>query len=135
MQRQLTHHFQINRILSMKTLLTGVLSAAIITVAVLFFMEHIPQARQIKQDHPNLVIIVGLILVVLTWRAFHTILIVLGAILAPVPLWFLHASFRSSEHLIDGTKISGLYLSQTPVGHIMQMLGIEPRVYASEHRS
>lgn len=119
----------------MKTLLTGILSAAIITVAVLFFMEHIPQARQIKQDHPNLVIIVGLILVVLTWRALSTIFIVLGAILAPVPLWFLHAAFRSSEHLIDGTKVSGLCQAQTPMGHIMQMLGIEPRVYVSEYRS
>lgn len=115
----------------MKTLLTGVVSAMIIAVAALFFFEHIPQARQIKQNHPTLVIIAGIILIIVTWHAFHTILLVLAAALAPLPLCFLHAACRSSENLIDGSELTGDYFLNTPVGQIMQMLGLDP--HASLH--
>lgn len=110
----------------MKTLLTGIVSAAILTIAALFFFEHIPQARQIKQNHPTFVIICGVVLVVVTWHAVRTILVVLGIALVPVPLWFVHALFRSSDGLIDGNRMGGDYFLNTPVGQIMQMLGIEP---------
>lgn len=111
----------------MKTLLTGIVSAIVIILAILFFFEHIPQARQIKQNHPTLVICAGIILVIITWQALHTILLVVGAVLAPVPLWFLHASMRSTEGLVDGSQFGGDYFVNTPLGQIMQMVGIEPR--------
>ena len=38
-------------ILSMRTLLTGVVSAIILTIAGLFFFEHIPQARRLRACH------------------------------------------------------------------------------------
>lgn len=116
----------------MKTLLTGIVSALIIILAVLFFFEHIPQARQIKQNHPTLVIIGGVILIVLVWHALHTILLVVAAALASIPLWFLHASFRSINDLIDGTRMGGNYFKNTPFGQIMQMLGIEPEASLRE---
>lgn len=115
----------------MKTLLTGIVSAIVIILAILFFFEHIPQARQIKQNHPTLVIIGGIILVIVTWHALHTILLVVGAALAPVPFWFLHAALRSSDGLVDASQMGGNYFLNTPIGQIMQMFGIEPR--ASSH--
>lgn len=116
----------------MKTLLTGIVSALFLTLAVLFFFEHIPQARQIKQNHPTLVIIGGLVLIVLTWHALHTILLVVAAALSPVPLWFLHAAFRSANNLLDGSQMGGNDFTNTPIGQIMQMLGIEPKISAQE---
>ena len=121
-----------NRILSMKTLLTGVVSSIIIALAVLFFFEHIPQARQIKQNHPTLVIIAGIVLIIVAWHALHTILLVAGAFLAPVPLWFLHASLRSSSGLVSGSEMGGDSFVNTPIGQIMQMVGIEPRASSLE---
>lgn len=118
----------------MKTLLTGVVSAVIIVLAVLFFMEHIPQARQIKQNHPSVVIIAGIVLVFVTWHALHTILFVVAAAFAPVPMWVLHAAFRSTDKLLDGTtgQMGAEYFANTPIGQIMQMLGIEPRAVFQE---
>lgn len=113
------------RLLSMKTLLTGIVSSVIIVLAVLFFFEHIPQARQIKQNHPTLVIIGGILLIFVAWSAIHTILLVVAAAIGPIPLWFLHAAFRSSDHLLDGTQLKADSFANTPVGQIMQMLGIE----------
>lgn len=115
----------------MKTLLTGVVSAMVIGVAVLFFFEHLPQARQIKQNHPTLVIVAGIGLIITIWYALHTILIVIGALLAPLPLWLLHAAFRSTEGLI-GTEMGGNYFENTPVGQIMQMFGIDPQASLHE---
>lgn len=115
----------------MKTLLTGIVSAIIIILSILFFFEHIPQARQIKQNHPTFVIIGGIVLIIVAWHALHTILLVVGIALAPVPFWLLHAAMRSSDGLIDGTQLGGDYFVNTPVGQIMQMFGIEPR--ASTH--
>lgn len=106
----------------MKTLLTGIVSAIVLTVAALFFFEHIPQARKIKQEHPTVVIVCGIILIIVTWHALHTILVVAALALAPLPLWLLHASFRSTDGL-TGTNNS----AETPVGQIMQMLGIDPK--------
>lgn len=110
----------------MKTLLSGFVSAFIIVVAILFFFEHIPQARQIKQNHPTLVIIAGIALIIVTWNALHTILVIGAAALAPVPLCLAHAALRSADGLIDGTSAN--YYANTPIGQIMQMLGFEPRV-------
>lgn len=115
----------------MKTLLTGFVSAVIIVVACLFFFEHIPQARQIKQNHPTLVIVGGIALIVVTWHALHTILIIVAAALAPIPLCLLHATFRSSENLIDN-QMTGDYFVKTPVGQIMQILSIDPRASVHE---
>lgn len=111
----------------MKTLLTGIISAIVLILAALFFFEHIPQARYIKQNHPTLVIICGIVLIVVTWHALRTILLVVGIALSPVPLWFVHAAFRSSDGLIDGTQMGGDYFKNTPMGQVMQMLGIETR--------
>jgi len=111
----------------MKTLLSGFVSAIIIVVAILFFFEHLPQARQIKQNHPTVVIVAGIGLIVVAWHALHTILFIVAAALSPIPLWFLHAAARSSEGLLDGTELNGDYFARTPVGQIMQMVGIEPR--------
>lgn len=116
----------------MKTLLTGFISALIIVVAVLFFFERIPQARQIKQNHPTLVIIAGISLIIVTWQALNTILLVVAAALAPVPLWFIHAALRSSENLVDVSEMAGNYFLNTPMGQIMQMVGIEPRASVHE---
>lgn len=116
----------------MKTLLTGIVSAIVLIIAGLFFFEHIPQARQIKQDHPTMVIIAGIILIVVTWHALHTILLVVGAALSPIPFYLLHASLRSSEGLIDSNEMGGDYFINTPAGQLMQMLGIEPRASVSE---
>lgn len=116
----------------MKTLLTGIVSAIILTLAGLFFFEHIPQARQIKQNHPTVVIVLGIVLIIVTWHAMHTILMVLGAALSPLPFYLLHASIRSSEGLIDPSQMGGDYFVNTPVGQIMQAFGIEPRATVSE---
>lgn len=116
----------------MRTLLTGVLSALFIAVAILFFFEHIPQARQIKQNHPSLVIVAGIALIVVTWQALHTILFVMAALVAPVPLWFVHASCRSSDNLVESSQMDGDYFLKTPIGQIMQMVGIEARASQRE---
>lgn len=115
----------------MKTLLTGFVSAGTIVIAILFFFEHLPQARQIKQDHPTIVIVAGIVLVFVTWHALHTILLIIAAFLAPLPLCFLHAIFRSSENLID-SSMTGDYFVSTPVGQIMQILGIDPKATIHE---
>lgn len=127
-----TGQFTSNRILSMKTLLTGVVSSIVIAVAVLFFFEHIPLARQIKQNYPTLVIIGGVVLIIVTWYALHTILIVVGALMVPLPLWLLHAAFRSTNGLIDGQEMGGNYFTNTPAGQIMQMFGIDPKASTRE---
>lgn len=116
----------------MKTLLSGFVSALVIVVAILFFFEHIPQARQIKQNHPTWVIVGGIVLIVVTWHALHTILIIGAAALAPIPVWFVHAAFRSSDNLAEGDELGVDYFARTPIGQIMQILGIEPRASARE---
>lgn len=116
----------------MKTVLIGVVSSIAIAVAVLFFFEHIPLARQIKQNYPTLVIVGGVILIMITWYSLQTILLVVGAFIAPLPLWFLHASFRSTNGLVGATEMSGSYCINTPVGQIMQILGIDPQVSLRE---
>lgn len=116
----------------MKTLITGVISAVCIIVAALFFFEHIPQARQIKQNYPTAVIVSGIVLILITWHALKTILFFVAAAIAPFPVWFLHASLRSSEHLIDSSSMGGDYFARTPVGQLMQMFGIEPRAFTTE---
>lgn len=121
--RTLTPH----RILSMKTLLAGIVSAIVLIVAAMFFFEFIPQARQIKQDHPNIVIVCGIILIVVIWHAIHTILIIAAIGLTPLPLCLLHASLRKTDGLLDGKQIGGDDFINTPVGQIMQVLGIDPR--------
>lgn len=110
----------------MKTLLTGVVSATAIVVAVLFFFEHIPQARQIKQNYPTLVIIGGIALVFVAWHALHTILIVVAAAFVPLPLCLFHAATRSPDNLLSGTNLGKDSFINTPMGHIMQMVGIDP---------
>lgn len=115
----------------MRTLLTGISSAVVLVVALLFFFEHIPQARQIKQNHPSLVIIAGILLVVATWHALHTILFVIGAALVPVPICLLHAAFRSSDNLIAGNQ-GGNQLLSTPMGQFMQMFGLDPTATMAE---
>lgn len=116
----------------MKTLVTGVTSAVILVISILFFFEHIPQARQIKQNHPSLVIIAGILLVIATWHALHTILFVVAAALVPIPLCVLHATFRSSNNLASGEQLNNSYFLATPMGQLMQMFGMEPRASASE---
>jgi len=116
----------------MKTLLTGVVSAILLTVAGLFFFEHIPQARQIKQDHPTLVIISGVVLIIVGWQALNTILLVIGASLSPLPFYFIHAAARSSDGLIDSREMGGDYFVNTPLGQLMQIVGIEPRATVNE---
>lgn len=115
----------------MKTLLTGFISASVIVVAVLFFFEHIPHARQIKQNHPSVVIIAGIVLIFVTWKALHTILLIVAAFLAPLPICLLHALFRSSNFLIDGT-MTGDYFLSTPVAQIMQIFGVDPKPTQTE---
>lgn len=111
----------------MKTLLTGIISAIILIVASLFFFEHIPQARQIKQNHPTLVIVCGVVLIIVIWHALHTILLVAGIAFVPLPLWLLHAAFRRVDGLMDGSRMGGDQFVDTPVGQLMQMFGIDPR--------
>lgn len=116
----------------MRTLLTGVTSAVILVISILFFFEHIPQARQIKQNHPSLVIIAGILLVIATWHALHTILFVVAAGLAPIPLCLLHAAFRSSSNLVEGERLNQGYFLSTPMGQLMQMVGLDPVASSSE---
>lgn len=108
----------------MKTLLTGLVSALIIILGVLFFCEYIPQARMIKQNHPTLVIVIGVILMVVGWHALHTILLAASALLAPIPIVFIHASCRSSENLASGSKVD-LNQVNTPFGQILQIFGFD----------
>lgn len=108
----------------MKTLLTGLVSALIITLGVLFFCEYIPQARQIKQNHPTLVIVIGVILMVVGWHALHTILLTASALIAPLPVVLLHAACRSSANLASGSRVESNQVN-TPLGQILQMFGFD----------
>lgn len=111
----------------MRTLLTGMISAGCIILAILFFFEHLPRARQIKQNHPTLVIAGGILLIIVTWRALHTILWVVAAGLAPVPLWLLHGALRNTHNLMESSETRPDAFVATPMGQIMQILGLEPR--------
>lgn len=125
--------FTIFMILSMRTLLLGFICAGILILAVLFFLEYLPLARQIKQNHPNLVIAGGIALFIVTYHALSTILLIVGAALAPLPLWLLHATFRSSEGLIDNIQQEDReFFAHTPVGQVLQLLGFEPRATRHE---
>lgn len=115
----------------MKTLLTGLISVVIITLGVLFFCEYIPQARQIKQNHPTVVILLGIGLVVVGWHALHTILLAASSLIAPLPIVLLHAAFRSTANLMSPAQINENMLA-TPAGQVMQMIGIEPRMSVNE---
>lgn len=120
-----------NRLLSMKTLLTGLISVVIITLGVLFFCEYIPQARQIKQNHPTLVIVLGITLLVVGWHALHTILLATSSLIAPLPIVLIHAAFRSIANLLTPAQVNENLLA-TPLGQVMQMIGVEPKMSVSE---
>lgn len=116
----------------MKTLLTGIISATVIVLGVLFFLEHIPQARQIKQNHPSVVVIAGIVIIFVGYQALRTILVVIMATIIPIPLFLLHAATRCSDNLVDESSMGGDYFLRTPLGQIMQMIGINPRVTSKE---
>lgn len=119
-------------LLSMRTLLTGLISALVVLGAALFFTDNIPRARQIKQNHPTLVVLAGFIMLLVAWHSLHTMVIVVAAGLSPVPLWLIHAALRSSDALIDGSQIAPNHFASTPFGLVMQAFGIEATAYMSE---
>lgn len=112
--------------MSLKTVVLGAVCLAIMVVAILFFREHLPQARQIKQNHPTLVIVGGLLVVILGWRSFHTLLLMATGLLAPTPVWFLHAALRLSDKLAESGERT--VYAQTPLGRLMKLCYVEPKV-------
>lgn len=109
---------------SMKSLLTGIISTAVVSVSVLFFFDYVPQAQAIKRDHPTCVIVLGLTFCFVLWHALSSILAVIAIVIAPIPLWLLHAVFRCSENLLDSTMKNDFFKS-TPMGLILRLLGVD----------
>lgn len=124
--------FLIFVLLSMKILLTGVLSAIIIAISVLFFTDNIPQAREIKQKHPTLVIAAGIVLIIVFWHSISTLIIILAGALSSVPVWLLHASLRCSDNLVGGSESVINHFASSPLGLVMRLFGIEATAYLKE---
>lgn len=126
--------FVLFMLLSMKTIVTGVLSAGLIVIAILFFTDHLPHAREIKRNHPNVVVVASIIMIILAWHSVYTLLVVLSALLSSLPLWLLHASLRDSSNLVGPTEAitsSNRYAS-SPMGHLMSLFMVEPKVSVTE---
>lgn len=112
--------------------MTGILSAVLIALAVMFFTDVIPQARQIKEKHPMFVIVAGFVLIIMTWHSLYTLIMIMAAAFGAVPVWFIHASLRSSEGLIDGSQSAKNHFASSPFGMVMQTLGLEASAYEKE---
>lgn len=117
--------FVLFTVLSLKAIVTGLVSGVLIALAVAFFTDYLPQAREIKQSHPTVVIIAAIILIILAWNSLHTIILVTIALTSSFPMCLGHACLRDSSNLVSGPESSKNYFSTTPMGRVMALLGIE----------
>lgn len=114
-------------LLSIKTLMTGLISSAIITFAGLFFADYLPQAEAIKRDHPTAVVVIGCVLSFILWHALAPIISILALALCFVPVWIIHAMFRNADNLLE-SNMKGQYFVKTPMGRILALIGLSPVV-------
>lgn len=126
--------FVLFTILSLKAIVTGLVSGVLIALAIAFFTDYLPQAREIKQNHPTVVIVTGVILIILAWNSLHTIILVTIALTSSFPICLGHACLRDSSNLTSGSESSKNYFSTTPVGRVMALLGFEATASANEQR-
>lgn len=112
-------------------ILAGAFGIVTTAATVLFGLDKIPQASQVRSKYPFAIYVAGAIDLIVLYSTFRPILFLALVVLVPFLLWIAHASTRSRgiKNKVSNKveQLGGQVYSNTPMGIVLTTLGFEAR--------